>query len=132
MFLPTTFPMMFPITFILGLLNVLLLKVRTSAILRPSELMLVYIMLTSATAAAGHDTLEILTQIVAYPVHFASPENDWKSIFFHYLPTRLVILDPLFLHLITTENYHHHHVMHHRLHRKLPHRLLPNWRFRLK
>lgn len=83
------------ITFILGLLNVLLLKVRTSAILRPSELMLVYIMLTSATAAAGHDTLEILTQIVAYPVHFASPENDWKSIFFHYLPTRLVILDPL-------------------------------------
>ena len=64
------------ITFILVLLNVLWLKVRTTMVLWPAELMLVYIMLTSATAAAGHDTLEILTQIVAYPIHFASPEND--------------------------------------------------------
>ena len=70
------------ITFILVLLNVLWLKVRTTMVLWPAKLMLVYIMLTSATAAAGHDTLEILTQIVAYPIHFASPENDWKSIFF--------------------------------------------------
>lgn len=83
------------ITFILGLLNVLLLKLRKTIVLRPAELILVYVMLTSATAAAGHDTLEILTQIVAYPIHFASPENDWKSIFFHYLPARLVILDPV-------------------------------------
>ena len=70
------------ITFILGLLTVLLLKLRKTIVLRPAELILVYVMLTSATAAAGHDTLEILTQIVAYPIHFASPENDWKSIFF--------------------------------------------------
>ena len=83
------------ITFILGLLNVLLLKLGKTIVLRPAELILVYVMLTSATAAAGHDTLEILTQIVAYPIHFASPENDWKSIFFHYLPARLVILDPV-------------------------------------
>ena len=83
------------ITFILGLLNVLLLKLAPTVVLRPAELMLVYLMLTSAAAAAGRDTLEILTQIAAYPIHFASPENDWKSISFHYLPAGLVILDPV-------------------------------------
>ncbi|GIX06996.1 MAG: hypothetical protein KatS3mg115_1399 [Candidatus Poribacteria bacterium] len=59
----------------------------------PAELALAYTMISVATGTAGHDTIEMLTQALAYPYYFASPENDWQALFFHYLPEWLMMPD---------------------------------------
>ena len=79
------------ITFIISLLNVLLRKLNKNLALRPSEILIIYIMLAVATAATGHDTVEMLTQVVGYPFWFATPENEWEDLFFQYLPRWLMV-----------------------------------------
>jgi hypothetical protein len=79
------------LTFILSLLNLLLNKIRKSLALRPAELFLIYMMLAVATASAGHDTVEMLTQVIGYPFWFASPENEWEDLFFKDLPRWLMV-----------------------------------------
>jgi len=81
------------VTFIISLLNPLLRKIKKSLALRPSEMLLIYMMVAVATASAGHDTVEMLTQVVGYPYWFASPENEWEDLFHKELPQWLLIND---------------------------------------
>jgi hypothetical protein len=83
------------ITFALTALNSLLRRAHGHLALRPAELLLVYMMLAVATGAAGHDTIEMLTQVLGYTSQFATAENDWRSLFFRYLPSWLLVEDPL-------------------------------------
>jgi len=79
------------IIFVLSLLSLLLSKIRKDLALRPAEIFLIYMMLAVATAAAGHDTVEMLTQVIGYPFWFASPENEWEDLFFKDLPRWLMV-----------------------------------------
>ena len=79
------------ITFIISLLNLLLGKIKKSLALRPAEMLIIYMMLAVATGAAGHDTVEMLTQVVGYPFWFASPENEWEDLFYNDLPRWLMV-----------------------------------------
>jgi hypothetical protein len=81
------------ITFIIGLSNLFLNKINKRLALRPSELLLIYIMLAIATGVAGHDTVEMLTQTIGYPFWGATPENEWEDIFHRYLPRWLMVED---------------------------------------
>jgi len=81
------------VTFIISLLNPLLKKIKKSLALRPSEMLLIYMMVAVATAAAGHDTVEMLTQVVGHPYWFATPENEWEDLFHKELPQWLLIND---------------------------------------
>ena len=81
------------IIFIVSLLNLLLRKTRKNLALRPSEIFLIYMMVAVATGATGHDTVEMLTQVVGYPFWFATPENEWEDLFFKYLPRWLMVED---------------------------------------
>ena len=81
------------ITFIIGLLNPLLGKIKKSLSLRPSEILLIYMMLAVATGSAGHDTVEMLTQVVGYPFWFDTPESEWEDLFFAHLPRWLMVED---------------------------------------
>lgn len=81
------------ITFIVSLLNLLLRKIKKNLALRPSEIFLIYMMVAVATGATGHDTVEMLTQVVGYPFWFATPENEWEDLFFKYLPRWLMVED---------------------------------------
>lgn len=81
------------ITFIIGLLNAVLRKISRNLALRPSEILVIYIMLAIGTAASGHDTVEMLTQVVGYPFWFASAENEWEDLFLQYLPRWLMVED---------------------------------------
>jgi len=81
------------ITFLLRLLNPMLKQVRECLALRPSEMFLIYMMLAVATGAGGHDTLEMLAQTIGYPFYLATPENEWKELFFAYLPNWLMVKD---------------------------------------
>ncbi len=76
------------IIFILSLVNPILKK---NLSFSPSELLIIYMMLAVATGAAGHDTLEMLTQTIGYPYWFATPENEWEDLFFKNLPKWLLV-----------------------------------------
>ena len=79
--------------FILSLLNPLLKKIKTNLALRPSEMLMIYMMLAVATGAGGHATAEMVTQLVGYPFWFATPENEWEDLFYNYLPRWLMVED---------------------------------------
>ncbi|MBI3922383.1 MAG: hypothetical protein HY318_13260 [Armatimonadetes bacterium] len=97
---PTTVSLFFNVVFILMVLmgiNCLLRRLRESWALSRSELLVVYVMLVLASALAGHDTIQVLAPQLSYPYHFASPENNYKNLFFDYLPKWLSVKDPLAL-----------------------------------
>lgn len=59
-----------------------------------SELLVVYAMLSVATSLFGHDMLQILFPLLTYAFQYATPENDWSSLFHGYLPSWLVVSRP--------------------------------------
>ena len=80
-------------TFLLSLLNPILKKINKNSALRPSEMLMIYMMLAIATGSAGHDELEMLTQTIGHPFWFASPENEWEDLFFRDMPKWLTVQD---------------------------------------
>ncbi len=60
----------------------------------PGELLVVYAMVSLATAVAGHDQVEVLVTLIAYPYFYATPENRWEQLFRPYLDPRLVVDQP--------------------------------------
>lgn len=61
--------------------------------LNHSELLLIYLMLSIATSICSHNMMEILVTTMGHPFHYATPENDWKDLFWRYLPQWLLVDD---------------------------------------
>ncbi len=72
-------------------LNNLMRRLRPAWALTAPELALVYIMLSLATAANGLDFGQVLVPSIAYPLHYATPENGWEQLFAPLLPKWLVV-----------------------------------------
>jgi hypothetical protein len=79
------------IMFTVSFLNVLLRKISNHLALRPAEMLILYMVLAISTGATGHETVEMLTQVVGYPFWFASPENEYEDLFFQYIPRWLTV-----------------------------------------
>ena len=61
--------------------------------LSQGELLVIYVMLSVASATAGHSMMEILVSTLGHAFWFATPENDWKDLFWRYIPEWLVVTD---------------------------------------
>jgi hypothetical protein len=59
----------------------------------PTELLVVYLILSIGTAWVGHDSLQILMPQIVYPFRYASPENRWDELFLPFLPKWLYVSD---------------------------------------
>jgi hypothetical protein len=59
----------------------------------PTELMLVYLILSIGTAWVGHDGIQVLMPQIVYPFRYASPENRWEELFLPLLPKWLYVSD---------------------------------------
>ncbi|WP_395137944.1 DUF6785 family protein, partial [Armatimonas sp.] len=57
------------------------------------ELLTLYAMLNICSALAGHDTIEVLLPILAYPVYRANATNNWELDLIPRLPKHLVVTD---------------------------------------
>lgn len=57
------------------------------------DLLVIYLILATASAVTGYDSLVGLTGILPHATWFATPENDWANMFSGYLPTWLIITD---------------------------------------
>ena len=74
------------ILFCLVVFNNCLSKVWQRISLSPGELLTIYSMLVISTSIASYGMLQDLFAFFLHPYQFASPENEWKELFFHYLP----------------------------------------------
>ena len=98
--------------FVLVLLNTLWRKFSPKTALNQGELIVIFMMLSSASAVAGWDMIQALVPVVGHAFWYATPENEWKELFWKYLPTWLTVRDPAVLHgyykaestLYTTQN----------------------------
>ena len=61
--------------------------------LSQGELLVIYVMLSVASATAGHSMMEILVSTLGHAFWFATPENDWKDLFWRYIPGWLAVED---------------------------------------
>ncbi len=61
--------------------------------LSQGELLVIYVMLSVASATAGHSMMEILVSTLGHAFWFATPENDWKDLFWRYIPNWLAVVD---------------------------------------
>jgi len=93
---PTIVSLIFTVVFsmfVLTLLNLLLKQFLPNLALHQGELLVIYVMLSVASATAGHSTLEILIPILGHAFWFATPENDWSNLFWRHIPKWLSVDD---------------------------------------
>ncbi len=101
---PTTFSLFFNVVFSLFFLTLINFGIqRLSPILALSapELLLIYVMLSVASGISGLDMMQVLITFVGGVKWMATPENEWRELFFRYIPDWLVVSDPF-----TLQGYH--------------------------
>lgn len=101
---PTTFSLFFNVVFFLFFLTLISLAVQRlspALALNASELLLIYGMLSVASGICGLDMMQVLITFVGGVKWMATPENEWKELFFRHIPDWLVVSDPL-----TLQGYH--------------------------
>ena len=81
------------ILFVLVLLNTVLKRFIPAIALQQRELLTIYAMLATATALNGTDMIKCLVSLLGNGTWYATPENDWKNLFGHYLPDALTVSD---------------------------------------
>ena len=79
--------------FILLFLNLASGKVLGRRFLNQGELITVYVMLNISSAIASTDMLQVLVSTMGHAFYFATPENEWKELFWDHLPRWLVVHD---------------------------------------
>ena len=79
---------------LLLLLNFFLKKFLPFFALSRADLLVVYVMLTvTSVLCSSQGTMVVLFPIIGHAFWFATPENEWKAIFWRYLPKWLTIDD---------------------------------------
>ena len=67
-------------------LNLCLRRLSVTQVLTQQELLVVYIMVNISSGIAGHDMMQILVPYLGHAFQFATPENEWKELFWHKIP----------------------------------------------
>lgn len=57
------------------------------------EILIMFVMMNVASGVAGHGFMQILSQIIAFPFWYDTPENEWSSLIQPYMPTRISVRD---------------------------------------
>ena len=93
---PTIVSLIFTVVFnvlVLMGLNQIFKRFLPRFALSQGELLVIYVMLSVASATAGHSMMEILVSTLGHAFWFATPENDWKDLFWRYIPRWLAVAD---------------------------------------
>ena len=91
---PTTVSLLFNVIFIiliLTLINHAIAKRWPRAALTRPELLFLYSALAIASVLTGHDSIEILVPMLAWPYRFADSSNNWMGLFGKYLPKSIMV-----------------------------------------
>lgn len=94
---PTTVSLIFNVVVSLAVvvvLNALLRRLKPAWALSRGELLTIYSMASVASAVVGLDQLQTMLPVVAYPLWYATPENNWQALFIDEMPSWLTVTDP--------------------------------------
>jgi len=93
---PTSISLFFNVIFTMLLvtaLNAPLRRWAPSVALTPPELVTIYTLVSLGSALAGIDMTCCLLPVMAYPAHYATPENGWSDLVLPLLPKHLMVFD---------------------------------------
>jgi len=79
--------------FVLILINFFCLRFFPRFSFSQGEFLTIYVMLNMASVLASHFTIQVLVPIIPHAFWFATPENEWKELFWRYIPRWLSIAD---------------------------------------
>ena len=79
---------------VLASLNLLLKRFYPKYTLTGGELILFYVLMSISLLFMSYDMFLPLASIIVHAFYFATPENEWRDLFFHYLPDWLTISNP--------------------------------------
>ncbi len=78
--------------FVVILFNLLLKKLAPNLALRDSDLLVIYVMVVIVTTMSGKRTNRLIS-ILSHPFWFATPENDWRDLFWRHIPPWFTVKD---------------------------------------
>jgi hypothetical protein len=81
------------ILFVVTMLNLILKKWLSSLALNHGELLIIYVMLSVASAICGLDMIRVLVSMLVDSHWLATPENEWSDIFWRYIPDWATVSD---------------------------------------
>lgn len=81
------------IVFWMLLIGQVLSRISARLRLQPRELLTIYVMLCIVSSLCSHDMMEILISSMGHPFRFATPENEWRGLFWRHLPNWLTVQD---------------------------------------
>ena len=93
---PTTMAILFNAIFTLFLVaicNLFLTRHIPKWQLSQAEMLTIYLMVTLACVVCGHDLLQATMCVLGHASWFATPENEWQSLFFRYIPDWIAVMD---------------------------------------
>ncbi len=93
---PTTMSLFFNVVFCLfnvTLINLAVRRFRPTWALTHGELLVIYVMLCMASAVASHDHAQVLIPLIGHVFWFDTPENEWRELFYRYMPEWLTVRD---------------------------------------
>ena len=79
--------------FFLVLLNLLLKWALPQFAFRRAELTIIYVMLVMLCTVSGHDPMDFLLGTLVHPFWFATPENEYATLFHRYIPHWFTVRD---------------------------------------
>ena len=94
--LPTTMSLIYNVVITLMVLipfNLLLNRFLPRFALRQGELLTVFVILSLSSAIAGHDMMQTVIPTITDAFWFATPENEWRQLFWRHLPPWLTFND---------------------------------------
>ena len=87
--LPTTLSLLYNVIITLLVLiacNFLIKRFLPRFALKQGEFLTIYVILSISSAIAGHDMMQTVVPTIPNGFWFATPENEWKQLFWRYLP----------------------------------------------
>ena len=66
-------------------------KISKKLSLSSAETLVIYVMVTMVSTISGHTTMTPLLATLTQPFWFASPENEWQSLFWRHIPSWLTV-----------------------------------------
>lgn len=79
---------------LLTVINSILRRSFGGLALSRAELLVVYVMLTVATAIVSIDFLDVLVPMMTFPFRAATPENGWSQLILPHIPSWIGVSDP--------------------------------------
>ena len=82
------YPVIFNLLVILAF-NLIIKRLFPKSAFTQAELLTIYVVISLTTIVSGLDMVQVLVPLLGHAFYYATPENEWQSLFWRYLPNWL-------------------------------------------